>query len=127
MEENKKYLKIAALCSQIINAVRLVNGEDDLEIFDLLTEEEQKARARNVEIVINDPNMSQEAQHVEWLKCMHSLGWKWGEITDRKNKIHNCLVSYEDLPFLQKLKDHLFIQTVKFYKMEVDRNGCANW
>lgn len=121
------YLKVAALASQIINAVRLVNGEDDLESFDMLSTEEQDARAQNVKIVIDDPGLSQEAQHVEWVKLMISLGWRWGEVTDRKNKIHNCLVSYEDLPFLQKLKDHLFIETAKFYKSEVERNGDIDW
>lgn len=121
------YLKVAALASQIINAVRLVNGEDELESFDMLSAKEQTARAQNVKIVIDNPGLSQEAQHVEWVKLMIGLGWRWGEVTDRKNKIHNCLVSYEDLPFLQKLKDHLFIETAKFYKSEVERNGDIDW
>jgi hypothetical protein len=121
------YLKVAALASQIANAIRLVNGEDELESFDMLSAKEQTARAQNVKAVIDDPGLSQEAQHVEWVKLMVSLGWRWGEVTDQKNKIHNCLVSYEDLPFLQKLKDHLFIETVKFYKSEVERNGDIDW
>ncbi len=121
------YLKVAALCSQIINAVRLVNGEDELECFDLLGAEEQNARAKNVMAVIKNPNMSMKEQHDMWMNDLLAMGWKWGEATNRKNKIHNCLVNYEDLNFLQKLKDHLFIETVKFYAMEVKNNGDIDW
>jgi hypothetical protein len=127
VEKEMKYIKIAALCSQIINAVRLVNGEDELECFDLLEAEEQNARVKNVMAVINDLGMSMKRQHDIWMNDMLAMGWKWGEETDRANKIHNCLVNYEDLNFLQKLKDHLFIETVKFYAMEAKNNGNVDW
>jgi len=36
-------------------------------------------------------------------------------LSDRKNKIHSCLVTYEKLNYYQKLKDHLVIETIKMY------------
>jgi hypothetical protein len=41
--------------------------------------------------------------------------WEYGIKTDRKNKIHNCLVPFELLNYYQILKDIIFIDVVKSF------------
>jgi len=51
-------------------------------------------------------------QHEAWCKDKFGNGWKFGLVKDPDKKEHPCLVSYNDLPKSQKLKDYLFITTV---------------
>jgi hypothetical protein len=50
--------------------------------------------------------------HDAWMQHRLENGWVYGEVTDKANKIHSCLVPYEKLPEMQKAKDTLFVNTV---------------
>lgn len=51
--------------------------------------------------------------HAGWLQLKTDDGWVYGPEKDVSNKIHPCMVPYEELPPEQKAKDTLFFNTVK--------------
>ena len=46
-----------------------------------------------------------EAAHVVWMEGKIRDGWKHGPITDKKKKIHSCLVPYDQLSEADKKSD----------------------
>jgi carbonic anhydrase len=114
--------EIAKIAFEIINKIRELNSEKDIEKWEELNEERKNQHITNVKHVIEHPNTTAEEEHNIWMKIKLKHGWKYGIETDRKNKIHNCLVAYEKLNKLQKLKDSVFIETVNQLKGDM-RDG----
>ena len=56
-----------------------------------------------------------DAAHHAWYVQKLGDGWKYGEVKDAEAKTHPCMVAYQDLPALQKLKDHLFGAVVQAF------------
>lgn len=48
------------------------------------------------------------ASHDSWLAEKRASGWQYGPVKDALKKQHPCIVSYEELPVEQRLKDYLF-------------------
>ncbi len=46
--------------------------------------------------------------HANWMEYKHNQGWVYGLKKDVQAKTHPCMVPYESLPELQKIKDILF-------------------
>ena len=40
--------------------------------------------------------------HEVWAAGRIAEGWKWGEVRDDEHKLHPCLVSYDELPEIEK-------------------------
>ena len=66
-----------------------------------------------VEANINDPMITPEESHENWMTIKKKDGWKYGYVKDAEKKEHPCMVPYSDLPPDQKFKDYLFIAVVK--------------
>lgn len=64
---------------------------------------EQGARA-----IAANPVITPQQQHEAWMQAKVNDGWKYGPVKDPEKKEHPCLVSYDLLPFEQKLEDHMF-------------------
>jgi len=54
-----------------------------------------------------------EQSHESWLKEKAATGWKFGLVKDPEKKEHPCFVPYSMLPASQKVKDALFVTTVR--------------
>lgn len=54
-----------------------------------------------------------EQSHESWLVEKRATGWVYGPIKDVEKKQHPCMVPYADLPDSQKMKDYLFVKTVR--------------
>jgi len=50
-----------------------------------------------------------EELHGSWMQSYFSMGWVYGKIYDRENKIHPDLVPYSGLGQLERDKDAVFI------------------
>ena len=48
--------------------------------------------------------------HEIWAKTRMEQGWKWGEQRDDKNKLHPCLIEYDQLSEEEKLYDFMATQ-----------------
>ena len=57
--------------------------------------------------------MSPEQMHESWCQFKIEDGWCYGTVKDVQAKTHPCLVSYNELPYDQQLKDHLFSAIVR--------------
>lgn len=53
-----------------------------------------------------------EGLHESWCDFKEKDGWVYGEVKDADKKTHPCLVSYDQLPEEQRVKDDLFRQVV---------------
>lgn len=74
----------------------------------------QKASAKlGVQAVIANPDQTPEESHASWLKHKRDTGWVYGPVKDPDVKEHPCMVPYDQLPVEQRVKDALFIATVK--------------
>jgi hypothetical protein len=52
---------------------------------------------------------SPQELHGGWMQSYIAMGWKYGEIYDRENKIHPDLVPYDQLGQLEQDKDAVFV------------------
>jgi len=54
-----------------------------------------------------------EQSHEGWLEEKRATGWSYGPVKDAEKKEHPCFVPYAELPPSQKLKDMLYVTTVR--------------
>ena len=54
-----------------------------------------------------------EQSHESWMAEKVAAGWVYGPEKDPEKKTHPCMVPYADLPEAQKMKDHLYLSTVR--------------
>lgn len=53
-----------------------------------------------------------EQSHESWLAEKRRTGWVFGPVKDPDAKTHPCMVTYDELPPEQRVKDHLFVAVV---------------
>ena len=58
---------------------------------------------------------SPAASHVAWMIEKAREGWQYGPVKDHEKKVHPNLVSYEQLPVEQRLKDYIFAAIVEAF------------
>lgn len=84
----------------------------------------QKASARlGVEAALR-LEQTPKKSHEGWLAQKLAEGWKYGPVKDPVKKEHPCILPYDDLPAFQKLKDDIFIATVREVAAEIVALGC---
>ncbi len=53
-----------------------------------------------------------EAAHKVWMEGKFRDGWKYGPSIDKENKIHDCLVPYDQLSEADKESDRDFVRGI---------------
>jgi hypothetical protein len=53
-----------------------------------------------------------EAAHQVWMEGKIRDGWKYGNMIDKDNKIHNCLVPYNELSETDKESDRDMVRGI---------------
>ena len=53
-----------------------------------------------------------EASHIVWMEGKIRDGWKYGQVTDKERKIHNCLLPYNQLSELDKESDRDLVRGI---------------
>jgi hypothetical protein len=66
-----------------------------------------------VRFIIENPKATARDQHNNWLRVKHADGWTWGPCKNVDLKQHPCMRDYDELPQVQRVKDHLFRAVVK--------------
>ncbi len=73
----------------------------------------QKTSAKNGVAYALTPGSSPKGSHMSWLLEKEKDGWKYGPSKDPEQKLHPCMLPYEQLPPEQRAKDALFVSTVR--------------
>jgi hypothetical protein len=58
-----------------------------------------------VKYALDNPNMTPEQNHKNWMKCKIEQGWVYGEVKDFEKKTHPDIVPFDELPKVEKDKD----------------------
>ena len=53
-----------------------------------------------------------EAAHKVWMEGKLRDGWKYGPVIDKENKIHSCIVPYDDLSEADKESDRDMVRGI---------------
>ncbi|MDM1757189.1 MULTISPECIES: RyR domain-containing protein [unclassified Acinetobacter] len=110
-----KISSIAAIAYSINVAYCASMGDEQLAWNDA-PESVKKGIESGVEFHLNNPNITPEQSHEEWLRDKEANGWVYDEVKDIHNKTHPNIVPYSELPPEQRAKDHLFKATVNLLK-----------
>lgn len=100
--------QIALVCHEANTAYCRSIGDDTQKHWDEAEEWQRESAIRGVEFALANPNAPASAQHDAWLEDKGRDGWRYGEVKDPAKKEHPCMVTYEELPIEQRLKDSLF-------------------
>lgn len=112
----KKEEKIAKACHEI-NKIYCEMLEDYSQPSWEEAPDWQKQSAINgVVYHLNNPNVTSEEMHDNWMKEKVESGWIYGEVKDAEKKTHPCLLPYKVLPKSQQKKDLIFSTIVKLLK-----------
>ena len=60
---------------------------------------------------------SPEELHGSWMQAYLTMGWVYGSVYDRENKIHPDLVPYADLGQLERDKDAVFVSLCEIARL----------
>jgi hypothetical protein len=70
--------------------------------------------------LIENPSVTAEDSHKNWMDHKLQNGWIYGEKKSEKFKTHPCIVRYELLPLEQQIKDHIFRSLVLGFFSSID-------
>ncbi len=107
------YISIAQVCHEANREYCRTIGDYSQEHWDKAEQWQRDSAIKGVEFAIANPDAPASAQHDAWLKDKEADGWVYGDVKDPAKKQHPCMVSYDNLPVEQRLKDSLFKAVVK--------------
>lgn len=94
----------------------LVTGDSQASpVWDETGEEMKASAIAGVRCFLDDPNMTPEQLHEEWMNGKLRDGWVHGEVKDADVKTHPCLVPYDQLSAADRFKDTLFMSILMAY------------
>lgn len=89
--------------------LQLANNEGNVAVsWEEATKEIRRSAKIGVEAVAKDPSITPEQLHLSWCETKLADGWTYGAIRDNDLKYHPCLVAYDELPEVQRVKDAMF-------------------
>lgn len=92
---------------------QMANLPVDKHWVELPDETRSVARGSVVQIIAHDLNA--EGTHAAWVIEKKALGWTYGKEKDAVLKTHPCLVDYTALPEEWRIKDELWVNTVRSF------------
>ena len=109
-------IHIAERCHETNRAYCEAIGDFSQKPWADAPEEFKNSALQGVLFFLENPDATPETMHANWMKERLAAGWVLGEVKDLEAKTHPCLVDYEFLPKLQRVKDALFINTIRMSK-----------
>lgn len=80
------------------------------------TEDVKDAKRRAVRRVWENPNVSVQELHEEWVNVKVAEGWRYGEGFDVVQKLHPWLVPFGELTRDQRTQYHIFKHVVEAFR-----------
>jgi len=106
----KSYLinDAARLAHEVNRAYCASIGDMSQYAWEEAPEWQRKSCASGVIFHIDNPDAGDAGSHENWMRDKRADGWVYGHKKCPEKKTHPCLVSFEDLPKEQQIKDALF-------------------
>lgn len=97
------------LCYQMGANLPLHDVPNDLSI----SKERLESLKKGTKYVLENPNMTPKDNHNLWIKTKREQGYIYGPELDLINKTHPSIVSFEELPEVEKRKDEMDLMMVR--------------
>ncbi len=107
------YEEIARVAHEINRAYCSAIGDNSLAAWADAPQWQRKSVVNGVQFHMDNPNVTPEESHENWLREKRQDGWKYGPVKDPLRKEHPCCVSYAKLPQEHRVKDFLFAAVVE--------------
>jgi hypothetical protein len=105
--------QIARVCHEANRAICEGSGETPYLSWEKAPRWQGETMIKGVQFVLDNPGAPASANHEAWMQDKLADGWVYGPVKDPAAKTHPCLVPYDDLPFEQRVKDHVMRAIVK--------------
>lgn len=102
---------LAILCHELNKVICELSGDFSQVAWQDAEKWQQESALKGVQFALDNPHATPKDQHESWCTDKIDHGWTYGPEKCAEKKTHPCLVPYEELPWVQKLKDKVF-QTV---------------
>lgn len=99
---------IARICHEVNKAYCQSLGDYSQPDWDQAPDWLKDSARKGVELHLNDPEAGPAASHASWYAQKEKDGWKYGAFKDPENKLHPCMVPFNELPREQQAKDFIF-------------------
>jgi hypothetical protein len=107
---------IARVCHSLNREICIIDGDYSQKPWAGAAEWQRDSAIKGVEFRLTNPGAPESAQHDAWMADKIADGWVYGEVKDADAKTHPCLVPFEQLPPMQRLKDAVFCAVVDSLK-----------
>lgn len=105
--------QIARVCHEANRQFAFATGEDATKVHPSWDDAPDEIRQSAITGVQKAQAGETPRQlHESWCEGKLAAGWSFGPVRDNTAKIHPCLVDYDELPAVQKVKDSLFLAIV---------------
>lgn len=98
---------VAKVCYEANRAFCESQGDNSFLPWDKAEEWQKITNINGVKFKFENPDTTPDKLHENWLKEKEADGWKYGVVKDAEKKEHPCMVPYNQLPEVQKIKDKL--------------------
>jgi hypothetical protein len=100
--------EIAIVCHEANRAICEAAGDHSQKPWRDAADWQTDSAIRGVEFALANPNAPADAQHNAWMADKIADGWVYGTEKNADLKTHPCIIAYDQLPFEQRVKDHVF-------------------
>lgn len=109
-------IEIARVCHEMNRKVCQLSGDNSQYAWEGADEWQRESAIRGVKHRLAHPQASESEAHDTWMADKIADGWVYGPVKDADAKTHPCIVPYEELPPMQRLKDAVFCAVVDALK-----------
>ncbi len=103
---------IARVCHQANRAYSATRGEIHPE-WEQAPDWQRESAIVGVTHALNNPSVTPEEMHNQWLQHKVDAGWQYGPVKDPDKKLHPCMRPYAELSDYQRAKDAIFASIVQ--------------
>lgn len=104
---------IARICHEANRALCRSQGDRSQLPWTEAPNWQRESACDGVRFHLANPQADAQASHANWMAYKQAEGWRYGHHKDPEQKLHPCMLPFEDLPPEQQAKDHVFRAIVR--------------
>lgn len=104
-------MTLARLIHENNRVIQVANGEEVGPDWINAPQEDIDGTVKGIQLAAQ--GATPEMLHNSWMKDKEAAGWHYGVFKSAEDLTHPCMVPYNDLPVMQRLKDVIFFNTVR--------------